>query len=156
MAVPGIAVFWNHLPKNFASEPVPKRSLPKSEKTQIFRKDSSKSADSVAEFTQESVYPHLHESVPIDSDAVIQQVSWERSTEAPQNFESLVFHLKELGVTSYQLQKWGNRGELFRFSCYVTPSENDIYEKQFQKIGTDAVAVMRSVIAEIEQWKNGQ
>ena len=164
IAVPGIAIFWNLLPKNFAKESVLQPVPSKVEKTQILRKDSNQSMGSVSMFAPGSIdspLPEVQEGptiplpAPADiSDATIRQVSWEYSMESSQNFEALELRLKSLGATYYQLQKWGNRGDLFRFSCYVTPLENCAYEKYFQAIDTDAVAAMRSVIAEIEQWKN--
>ena len=166
IAVPGIAIFWNHLPKDFAKESTPKPNQQKIEKAQLFRTDSDKPTESVSAFVPESVSlplpdaqikPAVLSPAPqVDSDAAIRQVAWEQPTETPQNFEVLELRLKALGATYYQLQKWGNRGELFRFSCFVTPSEPYSYTKQFQAIGADAVTVMRSVIADIEQWKNAQ
>jgi len=172
--VPGIAIFWNHLPKDIVRKPHSESATPKSEESQFFRKDSSEAAPSFSAFTSESMYPPFPET-PIEpavslpnakaaSEMSVQQVSWERSqsqlplplTQSPQNFELLEQHLKSLGATYYRLEKWGNRGELFRFSCFVTPSESHSYEKHFQAIGADAMTVMRSVIAEIEMWKNGK
>jgi negative regulator of sigma E activity len=113
----------------------------------------------------ESIHPSLP-AAPIEqaislpapkaaSGVPIQQVSWEGSrSPSPQNFELMEQHMKALGATYYRLEKWGNRGELFRFSCFVTPLEPHSYEKHFQAIGADAVTVMRSVITDIEAWKN--
>ena len=163
VALPGIAICWNHLPKDPWSESPSSQPPSKTNKTQLFRKNSSEATD-VSLFAPESAYPPLPEiqmepmaaqPMPmVASDGTIQQVSWEQSqTEPPQHFESLALHLKMLGATYYRLEKWGNRGELFRFSCFVAPSESYSYEKHFQAIGADAVTVMQSVIAEIEQWK---
>jgi hypothetical protein len=105
--------------------------------------------------------PALPLPVPSASfDTPIQQVAWEHPATAPpqvtqpQDFESLERHLKALGAKYYRLEKWGNRGELFRFACLVAPAESYSYEKHFQAIGTDPVTVMQSVIADIETWKN--
>jgi len=163
--VPGIAIFWNNLPKNFVSKPAPKPVATKTEEAQSFRKDSSETATSLSTFMSESIHPSLP-ATPIEpaislptpktaSDVPIQQVSWDGyQKQPPQNFELLEQHIKALGATYYRLEKWGNRGELFRFSCFVTPLEPHSYEKHFQAIGADAVTVMRSVITDIEAWKN--
>jgi len=163
IALPGIAVCWNHLPKGPRSESTSKPPAPKTEKTQFHRKAFDTSV-AVSSFAPESIHPPLPE-MPMEpavalptqaaaSDGTIRQVSWEHvRSEPPQDFESLALHLKTLGATYYRLEKWGNRGELFRFSCFVTPLEPYSYEKHFQAIGADAVTVMRSVITEIEQWK---
>ena len=169
LAMPGIAIFWNHLPKDIANQSASKATAPQTEIAQQQRNDSIESALSISPPASESIYPPLPEMsmAPAFSNpapkvasetsiqqASIQQVSWDPSRrEPPQNFESLEHRLKALGATYYRLEKWGNRGELFRFSCFVTPSDSNSYEKHFQSIGADAVTVMRSVIAEIETWK---
>ena len=172
--LPGIAIFWNHLPKELLNKPASNPTIPKTEKTNFFRRDADESAKSVSVFVPESIYPVLpettvpippevhtedisHQNTQIFPDVAVQQVSWERScTELPQNFETLEFRLKALGAKYYRLEKWGNRGELFRFSCFVAPSEPYQYEKYFQKIGTDEITVMKAVVADIEKWKNVQ
>ena len=180
VTVPGIAICWNHLPRDLWNKSVPNPVTPKTEKIQFFQKDSCESAKSVSMFVPESIYPVLpepvalaevqaevqtkmqKESIPFQKsqdlpDAAIQQVSWEHSRmELPHNFESLELRLKVLGAKYYKLEKWGNRGELFRFSCSVPPSEPYSYEKYFQAIGTNEMMVMRTVIADIEKWKNVQ
>jgi len=162
--VPSIAIFWNHLPKTFASQSASRLTAPQIEIAQPTREDSSESATSTAMFVPGTIYPpspvvsmepaFSNPAPKTASEVSIQQVSWDPSRrEPPQNFESLQNRLKVLGATYYRLEKWGNRGELFRFSCFVTPSESNAYEKHFQSIGADAVTVMRSVIADIEAWK---
>jgi hypothetical protein len=172
IALPGIAIFWNFLPKNPEYTHSTKTTPSNTEESQFFRKNGGELATSVSAFAPESVYPALPEMqtepvrprpatpVPSYTNTAIQQVSWEQSpmalpqTAAPQNFESLERYLKALGAKYYRLEKWGNRGEFFRFSCLVAPSESYSYEKYFQAIDADAVAVMQSVIADIEKWKN--
>ena len=183
IALPGIAVCWNHLPKNLWGESALNLATPKAEKTQYFRENSGDSelARSVSVFAPESVYSALpempapearaeilpkiqtefqEESIPaqnprIPQDTVIQQVSWEHShTKPAQDFTSLGMHLEALGATYYKVEKWGNRGELFRVSCFVALAENNTHAKHFQAIGSDVVAVMQTVITDIERWKN--
>ncbi|MDR2116444.1 MAG: hypothetical protein LBP87_08680 [Planctomycetaceae bacterium] len=69
------------------------------------------------------------------------------------NFPILENQLKQLGAKYYRLEKWGSRGELFRFSCFVSPSEPYQYQKYFQAIDSDELRVMESVIEEIKRWK---
>jgi hypothetical protein len=75
------------------------------------------------------------------------------ATVPQQSFPVLENQLKQLGAKYYRLEKWGSRGELFRFSCYVSPSEPYQYQKYFQAIDTDELKVMESVIEEIKRWK---
>lgn len=163
--VPGIAIFWNHLPRSIANPSASKRTIPQTEIGQSMREDSSESARSMSMLVPGTIYPpspvvsmeptFSSQAPKTASEVSIQQVSWDPSRrEPPQNFESLQNRLKALGATYYRLEKWGNRGELFRFSCFVTPSESDAYEKHFQSIGADAVTVMCSVITDIEAWKS--
>ncbi|MDR0610761.1 MAG: hypothetical protein LBG58_11670 [Planctomycetaceae bacterium] len=70
-----------------------------------------------------------------------------------QSFPVLENQLKQLGAKYYRLEKWGSRGELFRFSCYVSSSEPYQYQKYFQAIDSDELRVMESVIEEIKRWK---
>ncbi|MDR2757529.1 MAG: hypothetical protein LBC20_17705 [Planctomycetaceae bacterium] len=74
-------------------------------------------------------------------------------TSPQRNFPILETQLKQLGAKYYRLEKWGSRGELFRFSCYVSPSEPYQYQKYFQAIDSDELRVMESVIEEIKRWK---
>jgi hypothetical protein len=155
IVVPGIAIFWNHLPKRVLHKSESKREKPETENSQFFKdsKDSDESLVAVSAFAPLApIEPTFLLPAPkVTSEPVMQQVSWEPSQ---QEFESLELRLKALGATYYRLEKWGNRGELFRFSCFVTPLESHSYEKYFQAIDADAVTVMRSVIADIETWKH--
>lgn len=71
-----------------------------------------------------------------------------------QDLPQLEKKLKELGTQYYRLEKWGSKGELFRFSCYVSPSESHPYQKCFQAIDSEPLYVVESVIEEIIQWKS--
>jgi len=73
---------------------------------------------------------------------------------APQrSFPLLESELHTLGATRYRLEKWGSRGELFRFSCYVASSEPYHYQKLFQEIDSDEIRVMERVIDDIKSWR---
>ena len=142
--VPGIAIFWNHLPENLVHKSEPKPVVPKTEK-------SLSDSLSVPETIVEPDIP----APKYSSYVAVQQVSWEQPpTELPMGFDALKQYLDALGAKYYCLEKWGASGDLFRFSCLVAPSESSSYEKHFQAIGTDAMGVMQKVIGEIEQWRN--
>ena len=92
----------------------------------------------------------LEEPCPL----VVTQVSALSSSVAPQrSFPLLESELHALGARYYRLEKWGNRGELFRFSCYVDSAEPYRYQKLFQEIDSDEIRVMEQVIADIRMWK---
>jgi len=63
--------------------------------------------------------------------------------------------LNVLGAKYYRLEKWGQQGDLYRFSCYVSPNPEVAYQKYFQAIDSDEIRVMQRVVNEIKQWKNG-
>lgn len=69
------------------------------------------------------------------------------------DFPSLEQELKGLGAKYYRLEKWGSRGEMFRFSCYVSPMSHHQYQKYFQAIDNDEIRVMEQVVDEIRRWK---
>lgn len=75
------------------------------------------------------------------------------------NFSALETQLKKLGAKYYRLEKWGRRGELFRFSCYVSPSAGGegsgrpTAQQYFQAIDSDEIRVMDRVIEDIKRWK---
>ena len=193
LVLPGIAIFWNHLPKNLGSGSEPRsaareretfsRNLPRPPA----RSDSVLSPEAALPVLlppaiQTATVSHAMVAVPQPQIApaqamMAQQVSWEQplteslpmalpipappltaqpSTAPPRDFESLKLHLHALGATSYSLVRWGNRGELFRFSCLVASPGPHAYEKHFQAIGADEMTVLQTVIAEIERWKNAR
>lgn len=75
------------------------------------------------------------------------------AAEPQRGFSELEEELKSLGAKYYRLEKWGSRGEMFRFSCYVSPSETVQYRKHFQAIDSDELRVMERVVREIRHWK---
>ena len=154
--VPGIALFWNWLPeggllKNSESNHAPLPGV-RAEETIL---PSPEIEPAISQSAPLVATEYLASEYPV-SEYPIRQVSWDDTPPRPmppQNFTMLEERLKALGVAEYQLTKWGNRGELFRFSCYVTPPGPYAYKKHFEAIGGDAMTVMQSVIADIERWQ---
>ena len=178
ITLPGIAVCWNHLPKDIWNESVPKPIASKAEKTAYAPRHSDELARGVSIFAPESVHPPLPElgaflppiqteyrekAMPVQNhetspDTAIQQVSWNNSSvpDVPHNFESLGTHLESLGATYYKVEKWGYRGEFFMVTCFIALSADHTHAKHFQAIGSDAVTAMQTVIVEVERWKNAR
>ena len=174
VALPGIAICWNHLP----SDPWGKITLSPPEsnakETQHHRKDTGEWTQSVSVFAPESIYPVLSEAqVPVspqtqsehhEKNAFLQNTYYNTAIRqpvrdplpavSPHDFETLGAQLESLGATYYKVEKWGNRGELFRVSCFVSPPGNHTYERHFHSIGADVITVMQTLIADIERWKN--
>lgn len=62
--------------------------------------------------------------------------------------------LKELGATYYRLETWGDRGEYFKFSCYMpNPNEPGNLLKHFQAVEGDDIEAMKKVLQDIRTWK---
>jgi len=157
--VPGIAVFWNLLPGKMEDISTLRSAQMKENGRLMDGTDSRISTSTIPAVplaaplaTSEIPAPHSARDWNLTQTHPVQAVPLQPSP--PQDFTSLEQRLKALGATEYQLTKFGNQGELLKFSCYVTPSESHVYKKFFQAIGTDALAVMQSVITEIEQWKS--
>ena len=63
--------------------------------------------------------------------------------------------LKQLGVTVCQLTYWGDKRNMFRFSCQVPIQEhNPIAVRTFQSIAPDAIQSMQEVIDQVKQWQS--
>lgn len=171
IALPGIAICWDHLPKNLwsstgtetsASKREQPLSLPHPQTSCELRQSASVPETLPLKALPETVTPQTLPTIPQTAQpdktvekSAVQQTAWEfPQPNKVRNYESLEFRLKALGAKYYRLEKWGNRGELFRFSCFVTPSGHQKYEKYFQAIGPDEVAVMETVLKDIENWKN--
>jgi hypothetical protein len=74
-------------------------------------------------------------------------------SEPKTDYPALEKELNLLGAKYYRLEKWGRQGDLFRFSCYVSPNSEITYQKYFQAIDADEIRVMQRVVNEIKQWK---
>ncbi|MGL4593575.1 MAG: hypothetical protein ACRCUY_02460 [Thermoguttaceae bacterium] len=72
------------------------------------------------------------------------------------NFQLLEQELKQFGAKYYRLEKWGSRGELFRFSCYVSGTDSHRFQKHFQAIDSDELQVMERVLLDIRTWRQTQ
>jgi hypothetical protein len=165
IVIPVIAICWNFLPKSSTQKAVQQPTVPVTESTQsfsVFTSEAIPTASPVVAESRESVRENAGSpSVWTPPDAAIQQVSWDQShmelqprPELPHDFESLKLRLQTLGVRNYKLEKWGNRGELFRCSCFATPPQPYRYAKFFDATDPDELAAIKKVIADIEQWKN--
>jgi len=66
--------------------------------------------------------------------------------------DQLHYELKQLGATSCQLMYWGNKRNMFRFSCQIPVSEqHPKVTRSFQSIDPDAIQSIQEVIHQIRQ-----
>ena len=77
----------------------------------------------------------------------------EASGVSQRSFPLLDSELQALGVKYYRLEKWGSRGELFRFSCYVASAAPYGFQKFFQEIDSDEIRAIERVISDIKAWR---
>ena len=61
--------------------------------------------------------------------------------------------LRELGATSYALEKWGSDGKLYRFQSEVAVHDDPNFHRNFQAIAADPLLAMREVLDQIERWR---
>ena len=198
--IPGVAVFWNLLPKPFSSASFAEsfQTVSEPETTEEYVLDNAEEMVEreppilqAAPFRTEHEHPEWNPMLdaarmPLSSAelAPIKAMNWEAESEtktiliptvleesdgppispplstvpspgiAPQrSFPILEDELQALGATRYRLEKWGNRGELFRFSCYVTSTEPYNFQKLFQEIDSDEIRAMERVITKIKVWR---
>ena len=150
VAVPGVAIFWNHLPKYVVREPVITRTSPQettpSPPQEGNNTSFSPTGGSYAATQNDSVAMHA---------SPIQQVSWEHPQAPVQEIALLRQRLIALGATNLDIRLLGNQGGLYSFSCHVPFPGTSSSKRLFQATGTDPIAIKQSVIADIERWKNG-
>jgi hypothetical protein len=64
--------------------------------------------------------------------------------------------LHEWGVAEYQLDLWGDRGELYRFSCEMPLAPGSPATEQFEAVAADPQAAVEEVVAEVWRWRDSQ
>jgi hypothetical protein len=90
-------------------------------------------------------------SRPIDPSQTMSPITQPASQK--QTFEKIGDRLKQLGVTDYRLESWGNGGKLFRFECRVALDRAGNLTQQFEATHTDPVQAMLTVLYKIESWR---
>jgi hypothetical protein len=71
-------------------------------------------------------------------------------------FQPLLDRLTQSGVRDHQLEPWGSRGELVRFSCSVPWANSPAYSRHFEAVAASPQEAIERVAAEIEAWRGGQ
>ena len=61
--------------------------------------------------------------------------------------------LRELGATHYALEFWGDREQLYRFSCEVAIGAGSNYNRHFEATDADRLQAMARVLQEVEAWR---
>ncbi len=61
--------------------------------------------------------------------------------------------LMQMGATACQLTYWGDKGNMYRFSCQVPVSDRrPNVTRTFQSIAPDAAQSMQEVVGQVKQW----
>ncbi len=73
-------------------------------------------------------------------------------------FPRMEKRLRELGATYYLLETWGSTGDRYRFFCKMAIAGNADYNRNriFQATAADPLRAMQDVLAQVEQWRNGE
>ena len=61
--------------------------------------------------------------------------------------------LQQLGASFYRLERMGESGELFRFSCHMPWGADAAGERVFQAIEPSPELAMTQVLTEVEAWR---
>lgn len=183
MAVPGIAVCWNHLPEiSFFRNKLfqDKRETGEIPAESVFRNREIRSGEIIGNKQENAgllpdpialpdpIMPAAADSgippnsytasyavnPPAENPQTPRQENSTAEKTEPKNYETIKNDLNAMGVKYSKIEKWGNQGELFRFSCLVSVSDDSPCEKLFQDIGSNETEVMKSVIADIKRWRN--
>ncbi|MDR0870469.1 MAG: hypothetical protein LBN39_06715 [Planctomycetaceae bacterium] len=163
IAVPGAALCWNIVPQDwlrYKDDVVPPLSACVFEDTEEEAPKLSIAMDNGEWGIEKNEAVTVHSSVPSPVPAELAPKTTSQFV-SPQyvplpSFAEREETLKQLGAKYYRLEKWGSKGGLYRFSCYVSPPGPERYQKYFQAIDTDELRVVETVIGEIAQWRNGR
>ena len=90
-----------------------------------------------------------HEAIPV-AEAVTQPA------EATDPLTEVQRRLRGLGATHYVLEFWGDRGDLYRFSCEVAIGAGSNYNRHFEATASDQLQAMGKVLQEVEAWRSRQ
>jgi len=73
-----------------------------------------------------------------------------------QQVEPLLGRLRELGVSQYSLEKWGNAGQMYRFCCAMPLAQSDEATRQFEAVSKNPQASIEQVVAEVALWQTAR
>jgi hypothetical protein len=71
----------------------------------------------------------------------------------PGRAEKMVGDLRQLGATFYRLEKWGDRGQLFRFQCKMSVGGNPHVNRHFEATDADANRAIEHVVQHVQTWR---
>lgn len=61
--------------------------------------------------------------------------------------------LRELGVSYYLLETWGDQGQLFRFYCRLTVGGNPACTRYFDAVDAEPLTAIAKVLQQVEAWR---
>jgi len=163
VAVAVLAVFWESLPKsvnsvvNSLSGDCPKKDDDNLIPHKFRLEKDSEISDNIP---LQSPY-NAHSSYLSDVIGSTQAAEIEYSNTIADNtalddvtLAQLHEELKQLGAIACQLTYWGDKRNMFRFSCQVPVDDhNPIAIRTFQSINPDAARSMQEVIDQVRQWQ---
>ena len=93
-------------------------------------------------------------TVPVDAPAPSAPVAVEG--DLARQLEPHLSLLRSLDAAEYTLENWGGGGQLYRFRCAITLSENDDHTRQFEAIDADPLRAVHQVVGEVTSWQNAR
>jgi len=70
--------------------------------------------------------------------------------------EPLLAKLRELGVSQYRLEKWGNTGQMYRFCCAMPLAQSDEVTRQFEAVSDSPETSIEQVVGEVSVWQTAR
>jgi len=67
--------------------------------------------------------------------------------------EPMLVKLRQLGAAEYAMERWGARGELYRFRCEMPLTASNAMTQQFEAVAADPQATVEQVVAEVTSWR---
>lgn len=162
MAVASLAIFWESLPvtvKNAVTSLSSNQSVENDDLVPV-RFRAEKNAENMGNISRQT--PQLaqtaNSSYPFDKEPVNTGVAIRAEiNNSPRTDDLLVelhARLQQMGATSCQLTYWGDKGNMYRFSCQIPVSEHSPNAtRTFQSIAPDAAQSMQEVVDQIKQWQ---
>ncbi|MCL2622325.1 MAG: hypothetical protein FWD31_01560 [Planctomycetaceae bacterium] len=163
VAVAALATFWESLPPS-VKKTVTFLSAGHSDRSDDamippkFRGEgiSDISEDIFYQSPQSAKFPHFQNEADSLHSEIIEYRSEELSHHGLNEASLVQLHeeLIQMGATACQLTYWGDKRNMFRFSCQMPlDKHHPIAVRTFQSIDADALRTMQDVLDQVRQWQ---
>jgi hypothetical protein len=105
------------------------------------------------EALRDSQSAHQPQGLPIASGDIESQVLESPAEPVVVEWRNRASALQHLGAIEYELEKWGNSGRLYRFSCQVAVDGTRFYRRHFEAINEDGAKAVEEVVQRVRLWR---